>query len=257
MGTTRSNYKGRYHLLDVIRGITLISMIGYHTAWDLVYMFGVSWPWYQTRAAFYWQQSICWTFILLSGFCIPFSARKWRRGGIVFAAGLLVTAVTLVFMPADRVVYGVLTFIGSAMLITALLEHPVLEHIPAALGLVLNGYLFYMWYPVNGGWVNVLPGVTVSLPQVLYHGDMMTYLGFMDPTFYSTDYFSVLPWIWLYLAGYFLSRLLRLDGTLGSRIMRINVAPLSFIGRNTLIIYLLHQPVIYMILTLLHMGGVL
>lgn len=193
MSVTSGRARGRYHLLDVIRGITLISMIGYHTAWDLVYIFGVDWAWYRTRSAFYWQQSICWTFILLSGFCIPFSAKKWRRGAIVFAAGLLVSAATLVFMPADRVVYGVLTFIGSAMLITALLERPVLEHIPAALGLVLNAYLFYMWYPVNGGWVNVVPGVTAALPQGLYHGDVMTYLGFMDASFYSTDYFSVLP----------------------------------------------------------------
>lgn len=241
----------------MIRGITLLSMIAYHTSWDLVYLFGVDWPWYETRSAFYWQQSICWTFILLSGFCIPFSRRKWRRGAIVFAAGLLVSAVTLVFMPNERVVYGVLTLIGSAMLITALLEHPVLERIPASIGLLLNAYLFYVWYPVNGGWINVLPGVTVDLPQVLYHGDVMTYLGFMDPSFYSTDYFSILPWIWLYLAGYYLSRLLRLDGSLRRGIMYWNIPPLSWIGRHSLILYLLHQPVVYMILTLLHMGGVL
>lgn len=249
--------KGRYHLLDVIRGITLISMIAYHTAWDLVYMFGVHWPWYGSQAAFYWQQSICWTFILLSGFCIPFSARKWRRGAIVFGAGLLVTAVTIVFMPADRVVYGVLTFIGSAMLITALLQHQVLERIPAVAGLLLNGYLFYLFYHVNSGYLTILPGVTVSLPLILYHGDAMTYIGFMDPSFYSTDYFPLLPWIWLYLTGYFLSRLLRLDGTLGSSVMRWNIRPLSWIGRHSLIIYLLHQPVVYLVLSLLHMAGAL
>ena len=59
---------GRLQLLDVIRGITLLSMIAYHGSWDLVYLAGVNWPWYHSKEAFLWQQSICWTFILLSGY---------------------------------------------------------------------------------------------------------------------------------------------------------------------------------------------
>ena len=39
---------GRLQLLDVIRGITLLSMIAYHGSWDLVYLAGVDWPWYHS-----------------------------------------------------------------------------------------------------------------------------------------------------------------------------------------------------------------
>ncbi|MBQ9644441.1 MAG: DUF1624 domain-containing protein, partial [Lachnospiraceae bacterium] len=48
-GNTR--HTRRYHLLDGIRGITLISMILYHAAWDAVYLLGADWPWYQGTAA--------------------------------------------------------------------------------------------------------------------------------------------------------------------------------------------------------------
>ncbi len=254
----RSRYAGRrYHLLDVIRGLTLISMILYHASWDLVYLFGVNWPWYRTASAQYWQQSICWTFIILSGFCVPLSRHKWKRGLIVFGAGLLVTAVTLVFMPEDKVICGVLTFIGSAMLITALLQRPILSKIPALLGIVLNGYLFYFFYPVNQRLVTLYPGVQHLVPGTLYKDLFTTWLGFPEPGFWSTDYFSILPWIFLYFVGYFLYRLLPLDRRPLSSPLRINIPPLSWLGRNSLLIYMLHQPVIYMVLTLLHMAKVL
>lgn len=107
----------RYALLDELRGLDLISMMLYHGTWDAVYLFGVAVPWYAGTPGRLWQQSICWVFILLSGFCVPLGHRTLKRGAQVFAAGALVTVVTLVFMPEDRVVFGVLTFLGSAMLL--------------------------------------------------------------------------------------------------------------------------------------------
>ena len=59
----------RYRLLDELRGLDLISMMLYHGMWDVVFLFGVAQKWYTGRPGFVWQQSICWVFILLSGFC--------------------------------------------------------------------------------------------------------------------------------------------------------------------------------------------
>ena len=56
----------RWAALDNLRGLTLLSMIAYHACWDMVYLFGADWGWYRSAAAYVWQQSICWTFILLS-----------------------------------------------------------------------------------------------------------------------------------------------------------------------------------------------
>ncbi len=61
----------RYALLDELRGLDLISMMLYHGMWDAVYLFGVVVPWYSAGQGRLWQQSICWVFILLSGFCLP------------------------------------------------------------------------------------------------------------------------------------------------------------------------------------------
>ena len=71
--------KTRLDLLDSIRGATLLSMAAYHTVWDLVYLFGVQWDWYKGGLGFLWQQSICWTFIFLSGFCWPLGRRPLKR----------------------------------------------------------------------------------------------------------------------------------------------------------------------------------
>lgn len=108
---------GRYALLDELRGLDLISMMLYHACWDLMFLFGIWMDWYIGWPGRLWQQSICWVFILLSGFCVPLGHHTLKRGAQVFAAGALVTAVTLLFMPEDRVVFGVLTFLGSAMLL--------------------------------------------------------------------------------------------------------------------------------------------
>ena len=68
----------RRHGLDTLRGLTLISMIAYHACWDLVYLFGKDWSWYRSEGAYLWQQSICWTFILLSGYCFHLGHHRVR-----------------------------------------------------------------------------------------------------------------------------------------------------------------------------------
>lgn len=115
-----SDTSGRYALLDELRGLDLVSMMLYHGCWDLVNLFGIQADWYYGLPGHLWQQSICWVFILLSGFCVQLGHHTLRRGAQVFGAGALVTAVTLLFMPEDRVIFGVLTLLGSAMLLTGL-----------------------------------------------------------------------------------------------------------------------------------------
>ena len=131
------NASGRYALLDELRGLDLLSMMLYHGCWDLVNLFGIQADWYYGLPGHLWQQSICWVFILLSGFCVQLGHHTLRRGAQVFGAGALVTAVTLLFMPEDRVIFGVLTLLGSAMLLTGLLEKP-LRRIPPAAGFAIS-----------------------------------------------------------------------------------------------------------------------
>lgn len=156
----------RYALLDELRGLDLVSMMLYHACWDMMFLFGIWMDWYAGMPGRLWQQTICWVFILLSGFCVPLGHRTLKRGAQVFAAGALVTVVTLVFMPEDRVVFGVLTFLGSAMLLTGVLE-PLLKKIPPAAGLAVSAVLFALTYHLDERWLG-FGGLRLALPDAWY-----------------------------------------------------------------------------------------
>lgn len=191
----------RCALLDELRGLDLISMMLYHGMWDLVYLFGVRAPWYGSWQGELWQQSICWVFILLSGFCLPLGRHPVKRGAVVFGCGALVTAVTLIFMPAGAVWFGVLTLLGSAMIITGLLEK-WMEKVPPVVGLAGSMFLFYFTRYAADGYLQ-LGHWLITLPGFLYANYFTAYLGFYPFGFFSTDYFPLTPWA-LPVLGWFL-----------------------------------------------------
>lgn len=232
----------RWAALDNLRGLTLVSMIAYHTCWDMVYLFGMDWAWYRSPGAYVWQQSICWTFILLSGFCFSLGSRPLRRGLEVFGGGLLVTAVTLLFTPETRVVFGVLTLLGSCMLLMVPLER-LFRQLPAWAGLTGSALLFFLLRNVNRGCLGFEGLSLSSLPAALYQNLATAFLGFPPAGFFSTDYFSLLPWFLLFLTGYFLNRLWRERRRIPAGGTRIPV--LGALGQYSLPVYLLHQPVVY------------
>ena len=119
--------KQRLPFIDLIRGITIIEMISYHFLWDLVYLYNADIPWYKSHGAYIWQQSICWTFILLAGFSWHLGKKHMKRGLWAFGGGVVVSLVTAIVLPNDRVRYGVLTLIGSCILIWGLKQRRVYE----------------------------------------------------------------------------------------------------------------------------------
>ena len=241
----------RYGILDSIRGIVLVSMILYHGAWDMVYIFQIRWDWYRSGWAHLWQQSICWSFILLSGFCWSLGRRQLRRGAIVFAAGALVSLVTWLFMPDNIVIFGVLTFLGSAMMLMVPL-HKCLEKIGPMPGIILSFGMFVLTRDINSGFLGFGSWRLVDLPREWYANLLTTFLGFRKMVgFYSTDYFSLFPWFFLFLTGFFLYKLAMSIGKRWDFWRYLEggwFAPIQWLGRHSLVIYLLHQPVIYGIL---------
>lgn len=243
------NKAGRYHLLDSIRGITLLSMICYHGIWDLVYLYGREWSWYKGTGAYVWQQSICWTFIFLSGFCWPLGKRPLKRGLTVFAGGALVSAATCLIMPESRVIFGVLSFIGSCMLLMIPLDKLLKKLLPEA-GILLSLILFVLTRNINRGFLGFESVNLVKLPASWYQGMIPTFLGFTSPDFFSTDYFSLFPWCFLFISGYYLYRIIAEKGILCLPLFQWKLPFLGFLGRHSLLIYLLHQPVLYLVLTI-------
>ena len=167
--------KRRYHGLDTLRGLTLFSMMAYHACWDLVYMFGKDWDWYRSDGAYLWQQSICWTFILLSGYCFSMGRKPWKRGLMAFGGGIVVTLVTLAAMPETPAICGVLTLLGSATLLTVPLRG-LLERLDARVGLAGSFVLFLLLRDVNEGYLGFEGVRILALPEGLYQNLLTAYL---------------------------------------------------------------------------------
>lgn len=236
--------KVRLHLLDAFRGFLLLHMIAYHGMWNLVYLFGVRAPWYQDTPGYLWQQFICWSFILLSGFCWSMSRNHLKRGLLVFGGGAVVSLVTCLLMPQNRILFGILTCIGSCMILMIPLEK-LLKKIPAAWGAVLSFGCFFLLRNCPNGTLGFEDLVICTLPNRLYRNHLTAYLGFPHGAFFSTDYFSLIPWFFLFTTGYFLFRLFREKGWNERLFARGRFPLLNFLGRNSLLVYLLHQPVLY------------
>ncbi len=196
--------------------------------------------------AYVWQQSICCTFILLSGYCWQMGRHPLRRGLMSFGGGLAVSLVTALAMPEDPVRFGVLTFLGTAMLLTVPLRR-WLDRVPPRLGLAGAFGLFLLVRNINDGFLGFAGVPILMLPRSWYANLFTAGLGFPGPGFVSSDYFSLLPWLLLFWTGYFLYRLRPAEPLLPD----IRLPGFSAMGRHSLLIYLLHQPVLYALLVLL------
>lgn len=256
--------KKRYDILDLFRGLAQINMIAFHAMYDIVYIFGHQYTWYYGKGAYIWQQYICWSFIFISGFCWSFGKKKWKRGMIVFGMGALVSLATFLFMPDEIVIFGVLTLIGTCVLLTIPIDH-MIEKITkgkektnrsiSIIGLIIVVALFVLTKNITQMELGFESIRFCKLPENLYHmGYGMTFLGFCDTSFYSSDYFPLMPWLFLFLIGYFLRRIMGNKITVLTKFNSDSkwLLPLKFFGKYSLWIYMAHQPVVYGILLLIH-----
>ena len=238
-----------YGLLDTVRGLCILSMAAYHGMYDLVDIFGLPSAWYTGLPGYIWQQSICWTFILLSGMCWQLSRHHVKRGLILVGCGAAITLITWLVMPSQRILYGVLNLLGLSALLLIPLDK-VYRKIPAWAGLGGALLLFALTKNVSRGSLGFEGLVLCRLPRWLYATDLLAVVGFPSPSFWSTDYFPLLPWFFLFCAGYFLWSLLD-KSPRAKELLRPGLRPVSFLGRHSLAIYLIHQPALMAVFTVL------
>ncbi len=243
--------KKRIELLDELRGFAILAMIVHHTFLDITYVLGFEWG-ERVFDKLCILQPVFWAiFIIISGICSRLSRNTAKRGVIVLGAGLVITLVTAVIMPAlgfegAEIYFGILHCLGTCMIITGLLM-PLIEKINTFAGMGVSAVLFALTYTVSRG--SLLFGL-IPLPEALYKTNLLMPLGFFNGSFQSADYFAILPWLFMFLFGAFFGKYAK-DGAFPKWTYDSHAKPLSFVGRNSLWFYLGHQPVIFGVLILI------
>ncbi|MDY3861319.1 MAG: heparan-alpha-glucosaminide N-acetyltransferase [Ruminococcus sp.] len=246
------NSNTRYSLLDSLRGFAVINMIAYHFIYDLKFIFARDIGWFGNFGTYLWEQGICILFILISGICANFGRNKLRRGITLLLCGSAITVVTSLMLPNEAVHFGVLSFIGSAVLLMIPLEK-LISRLNPVLGLIGSFALFALTKQIDNGFLGFFDLRLLPLPKVLYSFEFLAFLGFPSPNFRSSDYFPLIPWFFLFTFGYFLWRILKAKNA--DRFFTAKVPFFNAVGKHSLIIYIVHQPVIYGVLYLVFQTG--
>lgn len=224
----------RVQIIDVARGVSIILMVIYHFHVDLALLEIMPREILQNPVVVFLQEFFASIFIISSGISTIFSKNNKRRGLIMLAAGMLVTAVTYIYSPDLVVRFGILHFLGTCVLIFAISGKAIntllrgiilpLVCIPAA---VLTWGLRYKTFSVGFLWP----------------------FGIVNNDFSSSDYFPLLPFFFVYLIGTWLGKYI-FSGRFPRWFYSFKCPPLAYIGRNTIWIYLFHQPVLFGVLYL-------
>lgn len=223
--------KERIWELDFIRGILLLLMFYCHFVYDIVELFALNVP---ADGAFYdWAMDHTGLFfILLSGVSITLGRRPVRRAVKVLLGGFacsLVTAFMYLFNFAPK---GIIIYFGILhCLAVCMLLWPLFRKLPFWALLLCGGALLWLNFliqPYQG------QGNFLTMPLGIYHA-----------SFYSSDYFPLLPNLGYFLIGSGLGKVLyRKKESLLPATTRFPAPQLCFLGRHSLLVYLLHQPVI-------------
>jgi len=245
-----SGPRGRVGFLDEMRGLCIILMVLYHAAFSVIYVFG--WDitlsdgtrllhfMFNSLVLRVAQPVVAGIFIFISGIACRYSRSNLKRGLIALALGLAISAFTLNFMPEHAIYFGILHFLGTCMILFALLRR-ALDKIVPGLGILFCLILFALTWGANRGFIGI-PGLWgIATPASWAQNWWLIPIGFAGA---GADFFPLLPWLFLFLAGSYLG-IAFVAHDMPRFFYRNRSRFLAAAGRRTIYIYVLHQPIIF------------
>ena len=228
----------RITIFDTVRGVTMLSMAGFHACYDLAYLYGWDMPWFtQTIFQNIWRASISWVFLFIAGWMCTLSRSNVKRALKYAAAVLVVWIATTVVSVDDSVNFGIIYCMAACTAVVAL-ARPALQKVPGVWGVVVCLVLF---------------ALTWSIPKAVYPLPYLAWLGFPSAGIVSGDYDPLIPFVFMYLAGFFAAQTAETSKRKAQAWAYANPVPvLASLGRHALLFYLLHQPVILGVLELIY-----
>ena len=213
--------------LDAARGLAIGAMFSYHLAWDLASL-GLIDPRFPDRAAFrLYGHAIAASFLALAGIGLVLALRRpdpwpgvWRRLRLIAACATAVSLATWFLLPGQWIYFGILHCIALGSL-------AALPFARAPLGLLCAAIAAALALPL-------------LLASPALDGPAFWWLGLGTHLHQSVDVRPFVPWFGALLAGVALARLDLLPRAALPRAM----GALAWMGRHSLAIYLLHQPVL-------------
>lgn len=248
-----SSKRLRIHLMDELRGFAVLCMVFYHGFYTLAYLVGLDWGMALLRFFMPAEPFFAGLFILISGISSNLSRSNLKRGIKLLLVAVVVSAATMLVVPDERIVFGVLHFLSVSMILFGLVKPWTDKLAFSWLWVAFCAVLTAFTWNIQRGYLGFQPFPAISLPTALYQTDWLMMFGLHSPGFFSSDYFPLFPWLFIFFAGTFLGKLAS-AGKFPAFTYPSRVPALSWMGRNALIIYVVHQPVIYgvsMLITLI------
>lgn len=253
MASSTAVERPRYLVIDWLRGLAIVCMIAYRTVWDFVTLWETDFsdPWH--RALF--EPTVAWipqyigfTFIFIAGMSFTLGSRHLVKGLQLIAWSTVISLITWFAIPENPVRFGVLNLLGCGMIVLWTLDR-VLPERASTLGFVVSLALYAFFFDAQRGTI-----WGIDLPDALYRNDVTAFFGFPPSDFISSDYYPLIPYVFVMIAGYCTFNVLARANRLAILSVDYTSAlgrALRWMGRHSLVIYLLHQPIIFGTLYLL------
>ncbi len=243
-----SKAKNRIHILDEIRGLAVFCMIFYHAFYILNTPFGID----GAKKLFDFflpvQPLFAGIFIFICGISCTLSRSNLKRGLILLGIALGMTFVTAFIMPKlgfveCEIYFGILHFLSISILIYTAFSKKI-RKTSLLIGIIACVMLYAFTSKIGEGVLAYGNLISFALPKKLFETNYLVPLGIYNSDFFSADYFPLFPDIFIFFAGVFAGKHFIAKGY--PEWCYENKLPFfSFLGRNALVIYVIHMPVIF------------